>query len=344
VLSTSLTETFRGAFDDVIAADYVVASTAQDIGFPLTVQERVNSVPGVVASSSIQFTRFRFGFPARERSVGGIEASDFASVVNLGGIDGALTKLQTPDTVAVARTTAKDQNLKVGDTIKPTFRNGRKTTLTIVALYENAEGLGNLYYLVDNKATLSRFVENDTADIIYVKTNASDRASRQKVEAAVDTALAGFPGAEFQTKKRFVDDQVGQFQQFLAVVNALLALAILIAILGIANTLRLSVLERTREIGLLRAVGMSREQLRSSIRWEAIVVATFGAVVGVVLGTGFGAALVRVLGKDSALSLSIPFPILLPLALLASIVGLYAARKPATDAARLNILRAIATE
>jgi putative ABC transport system permease protein len=345
VLSFSLTDTFRGVFDETIVADHVVASTAQDVGFPISVQERIDKVPGVEASSTLQFARFRFGFPARERTIGGIESADFEKVVRLGDVEGSMTALAKPDTIAVAKTTAKDQGLKLGDTIKSKFGNGRDATFSIVAFYGNAEGLGNTYYLVDNSTTLSKYIENPSADLLYVKSSAKTKDQMAELEAAADEALAEYPGAEFQTKKKFVDGQVGQFQQFLAIVNALLFLAIIIAVLGIANTLRLSIFERTREIGLLRAVGMSRDQLRSSIRWEAIVVATFGAVVGVVFGTVFGSALVHVLGKDDGLlKLSVPVQILFPLALLASIVGLYAARKPATDAARLNILQAISTE
>ncbi len=345
VLSFSLTDTFRGVFDETIVADHVVASAAQDVGFPISVQQKIDRVPGVLASSTLQFERFRFGFPARERTIGGIESADFEKVVRLGDVEGSMTALAKPNTIAVAKTTAEDQGLELGDTIKAKFGTGRNATFSIVAFYENAEGLGNTYYLVDNRVTLSSYVENPSADLLYVKSSAKTKDQMVELEAAADDALAEYPGAEFQTKKKFVDGQVGQFQQFLAVVNALLFLAIIIAVLGIANTLRLSIFERTREIGLLRAVGMSRDQLRSSIRWEAIVVATFGAVVGVIFGTVFGSALVHVLGKDGGLlRLSVPVQVLLPLALLASIVGLYAARKPASDAAKLNILQAISTE
>ena len=341
VLSTSLTQTFRGAIDNAVKGDYVVASAASDAGFPASAQAEIRKVPGVTATSSLRFERIRFGFPARERTIGGIDPADFTKLVSVGKTDGSLSELVKPGTVALEEKTAKDQSLKIGDSIRPVFKNGRRTTLKIVATYENAEGLGNLYYLTDI-STLNALSPKSSIDFLYVST---DGRNDKAVEKAADKALKNYPAAEFQTKKKYADAQVGQFQQFLAIVNALLLLAIIIAILGIANTLRLSIFERTREIGLLRAVGMSRDQIRAAIRWEAIVVATFGAVLGVVLGTGFGASLVKVLGADGGLlKLSVPFPYLVPLTLLASLVGLYAARKPAKDAAGLNILRAIATE
>ena len=341
VLSTSLTQTFRGAIDNAVKGDYVVASAASDAGFPASAQAEIRKVRGVTATSSLRFERIRFGFPARERTIGGIDPADFTKLVNVGKTDGSLSELVKPGTVALAEKAAKDQSLKIGDSIRPVFKNGRRTTLRIVATYENAEGLGNLYYLTDI-STLNALSPKSSIDFLYVST---DGKNDKAVEKAADKALKNYPAAEFQTKKKYADAQVGQFQQFLAIVNALLLLAIIIAILGIANTLRLSIFERTREIGLLRAVGMSRDQIRAAIRWEAIVVATFGAVLGVVLGTGFGASLVKVLGADGGLlKLSVPFPYLVPLTLLASLVGLYAARKPAKDAAGLNILRAIATE
>ena len=340
VLSQSLTQTFRGAIDSAVKGDYVVASATQDTGFPASVQKTIREIPGVEATSSLRFSRIKFGFPPRERTIGAIDSAEFNKLVNLGKVSGTLGELSTLNTVAMAKQTATDQNLKIGDSIRPTFKNGRRAVFKIVALYKNAEGLGNVYYLADSK-TISTYSPAETVDFLYVKTNGKNK---KVIEAAADASLKNYPAAEFQTKKKYADAQVGQFQQFLAIVNALLLLAIIIAILGIANTLRLSIFERTREIGLLRAVGMSRDQIRAAIRWEAIVVATFGAFLGVVLGTGFGSALVKVLGNTGTLKLNVPFQFLIPLTLLASLVGLYAARKPAKDAAGMNILQAIATE
>ena len=339
VFSTSLTGTFRGALDTSVRAEYVVAS-ASDIGFPEEVKDKLDQVPGVEATSGLRFATFRFGFPARSRTVGAIDPADFAKLVDLGDVQGDFSKLSLPDTLAVDKKAAKDNKFKIGQTLRPTFPNGERPSFKIVAFYDNAEGLGNTYYLT-SVDTLKTYEPSEADNFLYVKTNAKDKKAFVK---AAEKAIVAYPAAELKTKKKFADQQIGQFQQFLAIVNALLLLAIIIAILGIANTLKLSIFERTREIGLLRAVGMSREQIKSAIRWEAIVVATLGSVIGVVLGTGFGTALVKVLGKDGTVKLSLPAPFLVVITLLASIVGLYAARKPAKDAATMNILRAIATE
>jgi putative ABC transport system permease protein len=233
----------------------------------------------------------------------------------------------------------KEQKLLLGDTVDEIFPGGATAALKIVATYDNAAGLGNVYYLIGN-ATGDKYSPSEVTNFVYVKSDGKDRA---KFQAAADKALNGYPSAELKTKAKFASGQLGPLNQLLGI-NALLLLSIIIAILGIANTLRLSIFERIREIGLLRAVGQSRNQVRAMIRWEAIVVATFGALLGMVIGTGFGTALVRVLAKDGTIKLTVPFVPILALALLASIVGLYAARKPAKDAARMNILQAIATE
>ncbi len=339
VFSQSLTGTFKGALEKAIRADYVVKA-GNDFGIPAEVTTKVAALPGVVAWSGKRTEQIRFGFPLpRSRQIAAVDPEKFSEVFNLGKTTGDFASLNKTDTVAVAENSAKDNNYKLGDTISGSFRTGAKVKLTIVAFYENAEGLENTYY-VTSEATMSKYAPSAVKDFIYIRTDGKDNKGFQK---AADVALKDYPTADLQTKKAFEDDSIGQLNQFLAVVYALLMLAILIAILGIANTLRLAILERTREIGLLRAVGMSRQQMKDSIRWEAIVVATFGAVIGLVIGTGFGAALVHVLGKDGSVKLTVPWLLLFGLTMSASLVGLYAARKPAKVAAKLNILQAIAT-
>jgi putative ABC transport system permease protein len=340
LLSQSISGTLRGTFETAIRADYIVSS-GSELGIPGEVSEKIAKVPGVVASSGKRTEQIKFGFPLpRSRQIAVIDPINFTKVFDLGRVVGTFEDLSKPDTLAVAENSAKDNNYKIGDKISASFRNGARATLQIVAFYQNAEGLNNTYF-VTSESTMSKYVPKATKDFVYVRTNGK---SSNAFERDADKALENYPTATLQTKAKFVDGLLGQVVALTALINALLFLAIVIAVLGIANTLRLAILERTREIGLLRAVGMSRQQLKDSIRWEAIVVATFGAVVGLVIGTIFGSALVYVLGKDGSLKLTIPWAYLIGLTSFASLVGLYAARKPAKVAAKLNILQAIATE
>jgi putative ABC transport system permease protein len=344
LLSTSLTNTFTGVVDRAIKADFIISSS-NDFGLPNEVSDRVAKLPGTVASSGQRRERMNvasagLGF-GRNVGVAAVDPESFTKVFNLGTITGSFDDLKNPDTVAIATDSVNKYKYKIGDTLAGSFRTGTEAKWKIVAFYENAEGLGNTYF-VTGEQTMNKYVPGKAKNIVYLRSDGKDAKAFEK---SVKAALDDIPTASIKTKKGYEEAQLGQFNLFLGLINALLFLAILIAILGIANTLRLSILERRREIGLLRAVGMSRQQMKDSIRWEAIVVATFGAVLGVIIGTGFGAALVYVLGKDGGLlKLSIPWPFLIGLTGLASLVGLYAARKPAKDAAKLNILQAIATE
>jgi putative ABC transport system permease protein len=337
VLSQSLTGTFRGALETSVKSNFIVAS-GTDFGFPTEVGERLRKVPGIEASSGYRTVRMKF--LDRPRTLGFVDPTGIGKVVDLGDLEGDIARLAEPNAIAVDRKSAADNNLKLGSVLKVQVANGNTADFNLVAIYDNAEGLGNLYYMAGFE-TGDKLAPSEVQNFIYVKT---DGKNDKAFQGQADKAIADFPSAELKTKKQFADQQVGQFQQFLALVNALLALAIIIAILGIANTLRLSIFERIREIGLLRAVGQSRTQVRGMIRWEAIVVATFGTLLGMAIGTGFGAALVYVLGKDGTVKLNLPWVNILALALIASLVGLYAARKPAKDAARMNILQAIATD
>ena len=147
-----------------------------------------------------------------------------------------------------------------------------------------------------------------------------------------------------QSNTEFREDQEGQINQLLVVISTLLAFAIVISFFGIAITLALSVFERTREIGLLRAVGMSRRQLRRAVRWEAVIVSVFGVVVGVVVGTLIGIALSYAVPDSFIDGITIPYGTLIMVVILAVIAAVIAAAYPAAKASRMNVLEAIATE
>ena len=164
------------------------------------------------------------------------------------------------------------------------------------------------------------------------------------LDRALNRALTPYASVSFKTRAQFESAQKSKINQQLGLVYVLLALAIAVALIGIVNTLMLSVFERTREIGLLRAVGMKRTQVRAMIRSESVIVAVFGAVVGVVIGTGLGIALAAALRDNGVTDLSVPVTSLIGFLVLSALLGLGAATWPARRAARLDVLGAIAAE
>src|SRR5205823_6542518 len=161
---------------------------------------------------------------------------------------------------------------------------------------------------------------------------------------AAASVTRAFPNVKLQDQAQLRATQARQIDQLLGLITALLSLAILIALFGIVNTLALSIFERTREIGLLRAVGMARRQVRSMIRSEAVIIAVFGALLGTAVGLFFGWAMVRALHDQGVMALSIPGGQLLAYVAAAGGAGVLAAILPARRAARLNVLEAVATE
>ena len=159
----------------------------------------------------------------------------------------------------------------------------------------------------------------------------------------MDRASATYPTAKVLATEAFIDQQNGTIDTILTLVYALLGLAVLIAFLGIANTLALSIHERRRELGLLRAVGMSRAQVRSSVRWEAAIIAVFGTLLGLATGTFLGWAMVQAIAEQGVDRLVIPVQPLASIAAIAAIAAVGAAVMPARRAARIDILTAVAT-
>ena len=170
----------------------------------------------------------------------------------------------------------------------------------------------------------------------------SDLLERSRVE--VDRVMAGYPGLKAENRAEFRESQEQLLNSFLATITGLLGLALVIALVGITNTLALSVFERTREIGLLRAVGMTRRQLRRAVRWEAAIVATFGGLLGVAVGVVLGIAAALAMPDSFVTGVDVPVGSLVIYVVVAGLAGLLAAVLPARRAGRMNILDAIAHE
>jgi putative ABC transport system permease protein len=168
-------------------------------------------------------------------------------------------------------------------------------------------------------------------------------ADRAQAATDLEAIAAEYPEVKFEDRAQFQKTQADQINQVAVLINLLLAFSLIIAILGIAITLALAVFERTRELGLLRAVGMTRPQMRSMVRWESVVIALLGTLLGIVLGSFFGWATVTSASDEGLAVLRIPVLQLAIVALIAAFAGVWAARRPAQRAAKLDVLEAIAT-
>jgi putative ABC transport system permease protein len=196
-------------------------------------------------------------------------------------------------------------------------------------------------YVVSLPTYEQNFVEQ--LDILVLVKKAPGTTQAEARAAAKDVAKA-FPNVKVEDQAQFRESQAAQINALLGLITALLGLAILIAVIGIVNTLALSIYERTREIGLLRAVGMGRRQVRAMIRWESVIIAVFGALLGTAIGIFFGWAMVRALKSQGISVLSIPGGQLIIYILVAALIGVVAALRPARRAAKLDVLQAISYE
>ena len=221
-----------------------------------------------------------------------------------------------------------------------TFQNGQERDLTVVGIYNDASLAGN--WLV-SLSTLDDVSTGPTSDF-FIPIKLAEGVDAQAGRQAVEDALTPYPQAEVQSNAEFREQLEGQIDQLLIVITVLLAFAIAIAVLGISITLALGVFERTREIGLMRAVGMTRRQTRRTVRWEAVIVSTFGAIVGIVVGTLIGIALSLAVPNTVIDGIAFSVPTIVYILIGAVIAGLIAALYPSYKASNMDILRAIATE
>ncbi|MGW1749525.1 ABC transporter permease [Streptomyces sp. NPDC002092] len=259
---------------------------------------------------------------------------------DLGKVDGSLRALGA-DGLALTRTEAKKQHLSTGDKAQLAFTDGKKQTFTVRAVYGRSELAGD--YVITRAAWAPhRTQDSDTLVAVSFKDGVSTDAGKAAVQRVADR----YGNPEVQTRSEYAQSSAGGIDMMLTLVYALLALAVLIALLGIANTLTLAIHERTRELGLLRAVGQTRPQLRAMVRWESVLVAAFGTVGGLGLGAFLGWVLVKASdgASDSAFAFAIPPTQLAIVALVGLAAGALAGLRPARRAARLDVLRAIATE
>jgi putative ABC transport system permease protein len=334
VFGASLSKSATASVDQAISADLILSSTGNgQSGFSTLVPATATRVPGVTAETTVYGGQFEV--QGGLQSLTAVGTQNLAGTVILRMTSGSPAALASGE-LLIDSITASNKHLAVGDPVPVRFAETGPTTLRVGGIFQANALIGS--YLVSNAVFLAHF-RSPTVDAVLLKTDGS-----AGVESAVQHALAGYPNVQVQTRAQFQQSQVSSVNQLLGLVYALLALAVIIALIGIVNTLMLSVLERTREIGLLRAVGMRRRQVRSMIRSEAVILAILGALIGIVVGTLMGLALVSALRSQGFNETSVPVSQLIIFVVLAALLGLLAASWPARRAAKLDVLAAISTE
>ena len=234
-------------------------------------------------------------------------------------------------------TTATNEHLSVGSVVHANFAQTGRTTMRVGGIYKPNSLLGS--FLVGDRLLPRPFQQSASGGGPLANRRRGRRA--REGDRHHPRSLSE---PKIQTRAQFEKSQQAQVNQLLGLVYALLALAVAIALIGIVNTLMLSVFERTHEIGLLRAVGMRRRQVRAMIRSEAVILSLFGAIIGVVVGTALGIAFAASLKQQGITDIVVPFPSLIVFLLLSALLGLGAATWPARRAAKLDVLAAIAAE
>jgi len=297
---------------------------------------RIGALPEIAAASGLQV-----GLAQVDGTAVIVQAGDPNNIFKIMKIDaqqGAVTDLGATS-IGVYRQTAKDRHWTVGTQVPVIFAETGRRTMRVAVIYgENAQA-GN--YFLSTTAYRANFPSQLDSKVLV---KARPGVSSATALAAVRTAMRSYPGVKVLDRAQYKADQTKLFDQLLALVYALLGLAIIIALLGIANTLALSIAERTREVGLLRAVGMTRTQLRSAIRWEAVIIAVQGTLLGLLIGTFFGWALVTALHDQGVPVFQLPVTSLLVVVLLAALSGALAAILPSRRAAKLDVLRAVVSD
>ena len=340
ILAQSIKVSVSSSIDSAFTGDFVIDSGSfGQSGLDPSLAASVRDVPGVAIATGL-----RFGFAQADGQVTtvlGVDPGPLQQAQKFEVVAGDLTNLKA-DEVAISQSQADSQHRSVGQKLAVKFLDGGVQLLTIGAIYKLPTPQSGLLVTYDGFA--KRFPPSQNLDnLIYIKLAPGADSTAVKTELK-RLVKAGFPTASVQDLTEYKDSQLGVLNILLLIITVMLVLAVVIALLGIFNTLLLSIYERTREIGLLRAVGGSRAQVRTTIRWEAVIFSLQGTVLGIAIGFGFSWVLVRAIAEDNPLTFAVPVGQLVAMVVLALVLGLLAAVIPAWRASKLDILKAIATE
>lgn len=342
VFLTSTKAALAGGLDDVIRADLVVESSRNEMlgGLPPHTYHHIAEVPEVAVASRLRLGHWRDGETVRALTA--IDPATFREVASVDVVAGSMAALRD-GAIMLSETDARIQGVAVGDVLPMTFPRTGTQQVPVGAVFDADDEWAVHTGYVLSLGTYARHFSEDVDASVLVRFESGVPAGAGI--AAVEEALADTPTAVARDHAALQAARVRSLDQILGLMNVLLLLAVLIALLGITNTLALSIVERVREIGLLRAVGMVRRQVRSMVRWEALLISLLGVTAGLLVGVGFGAAAVAASGAGTAsIPVDVPVTQLLACTAAGAVAGLVAGLIPARRASGLDVLTAIATE
>jgi putative ABC transport system permease protein len=337
VLGQGIRSTFNEAVDKIFVSDYAITAQNNFSPIPIDAAEAVENTPGVEAVASVRTGEaLVYGDPSFVTAV----TPNSGQALQLDWKQGSQAVFDElgRDGAIVDDGFADDHNLRIGSPIKITTPTGKVLDLTVKGIFDPPAGGSPFGEVTFSSDTFDANYDQPQNLYSFVKTSGGVTDANSQ---ALENALADFPNAKSQTREEFKDNQVGFLNNILNILYVLLALSVVVSLFGIVNTLVLTVFERTRELGMLRAIGMTRRQVRRMIRYESVITALIGALLGIILGIVLGGLLVW---RVDFIDFAVPIGQIVVFAIAAIIVGIIAAIFPARRAARLNPLQALQYE
>ncbi len=353
VFGASAKASVTDSVHESLRGDYLIGSQAGS-QFPRSVADAAGRVDGVSAVHSMSTTLLvnvpaDGSIPDIRNGVGDRDAYLVVGAMKPGDIDRIYPQkitsgraFKAADELIVNQKVAEQKHLEVGGTVLGYSPSRQKLVqFTVVGLYDSGDGQSGADYWTSTSTLSPLGLDKKLSFISVERAHGADPA---QVKKGLEDATADTPLVSVMDVNEYADQQTSQVDQILVFIYALLGLSIVIAILGIVNTLGLSIIERTREIGLLRAIALKRREIRLMITLESVIISLLGATVGLILGVGFGAALQHLMADQGITVLSVPWGQLLAFLAAAAVVGVLAAVWPARRATRIDILKAVSSE